>query len=84
METIYFIVKEALIELEGMMRKSGFWQGILLKLHGIRLLRKGLWEGTGKDWIFAYLVEREERICSTLPFAIRSAKHEFVTPNKIP
>ena len=28
------------------MRKSGFWQWILLKLHGIRYLRKGLWEGT--------------------------------------
>ena len=67
-----------------MMRKSGFWQGILLKRHGIRLLRKGLWEGTGRDQIFAHLIEREERICSTLLFVIRSARHEFVTPYKIP
>ena len=55
-----------------------------LKRHGIRLLGKGLWEGTGRDQIFAHLVEREERICSTLLFVIRSAKHEFVTPCKIP
>ena len=38
---------------------------------------------TGRDQIFAHLVEREERICSTLLFVIRSAKHEFVTPNKM-
>ena len=65
------------------MRKSGFWQGILQKRHCIRLLRKCLREGTRRDQIFAHLIEREERILSTLLFAIRSARHEFVTPYKI-
>ena len=40
-----------------MIRKSGFWQGILLKLRGIRLLRKGLSEGKGRDQTFVHLVE---------------------------
>ena len=66
-----------------MMRKSGIWQGILLKLYRIRLSKKGLREGTGRDQIFAHLVEREERICSTLLFAIHSAKHEVMTPQNI-